>query len=172
MMLVLYIMAVLLACVIQTSTFFFALDSGLHVDLTLLVVVYFSLFWGGQRALGLGFVTGLLQDALSSELLGLNALSKSLTAFVVVMLCRNVQTSSLMAQGLFTGLAIMIDTVARLTMMGILQSHTFTLPTVLRTLAQQTLLGVPLMLLVCYGLQILAQGLRISPEKGQDNAAI
>jgi rod shape-determining protein MreD len=170
MFLVLYSIAMLLACVIQTSPLFFAVDAGLHVDLTLLVVVYFSLFWGGQRALCLGFVTGLLQDALSSELLGLNALSKSLTAFVIYMLCRNVQTGSLMAQGLFTSVAILVDTLTRLTMMGVLQSHTFTLPTVLRTLLQQTLLGVPLLPCVCYGLEVLAQGLRLRPEKGQGNA--
>jgi rod shape-determining protein MreD len=172
MFLVLYSIAMLLVCVIQTSPLFFAVDAGSHVDLTLLVVVYFSLFWGGQRALCLGFVTGLLQDALSSELLGLNALSKSLTAFVIYMLCRNVQTGSLMAQGLFTSVAILVDTLARLTMMGVLQSHTFTLPTVLRTLLQQILLGVPLMPCVGYGLETLAQGLRLRPEKGQGNAAV
>lgn len=172
MFLVLYSIAILLACVIQTSPLFFAAGAGLHVDLTLLVVVYFSLFWGGYRALYLGFVTGLLQDALSSEVLGLNALSKSLTAFVVYMLSRNVQTGSLMAQGLFTSLAILLDTLTRLTMMGVLQSHTFSLPTVLSTLVQPALLGVPLMPCVCYGLEALAQGLRLRPEKGQDNATV
>jgi rod shape-determining protein MreD len=172
MFLALYGIAILLACIIQTSPLFFAVDAGFHVDLTLLVVVYFSLFWGGQRVLYLGFVTGLLQDALSSELLGLNALSKSLTAFVIYMLCHNVQTGSLMAQGLFTSIAILIDTLTRLTLMGVLQSHTFTLPTVLSTLLQQTLLAVPLLPCVCYGLETLAEALRLRPEKGQGNAAV
>jgi rod shape-determining protein MreD len=172
MFLVLYGIAILLACLIQTSPLFFAVDAGLHVDLTLLVVVYFSLFWGGHRVLYLGFVTGILQDALSSELLGLNALSKSLTAFVIYTLCHNMQTGSLMAQGLFTSIAILIDTLTRLTLMGVLQSHTFTLPTVLSTLVQQTLVGVPLLPCVCYGLETLAQGLRLRPEKEQGNAAV
>jgi len=172
MFLVFYLIAVMVASVIQTSPLFFAVDAGLHVDMTLFVVVYFSLFWGGQRALCLGFVTGLLQDALSSELLGLNALSKSLTAFVVYMLCRNVQTGSLIAQGLFTSVAVLLDTLTRLTMMGVLQSHTFTLSIVLSTLVQQLLLGILLMPCICYGLEALAHSLRLHPEKGQSHAAV
>lgn len=172
MFLVFYLIAVIVASVIQTSPLFFAVDAGLHVDMTLLVVVYFSLFWGGQRALCLGFVTGLLQDALSSELLGLNALSKSLTAFVVYMLCRNVQTGSLIAQGLFTSVAVLLDTLTRLTLMGVLQSHTFSLAIVLRTLVQQLLLGILLMPCLCYGLEALAHSLRLRPEKGQSHAAV
>jgi hypothetical protein len=31
---------------------------------------------------------------------------------------------------------------------------------------------VPLMPCVCYGLEALAQGLRLRPEKGQGNAAV
>ena len=63
--------AVLLALLLQTSPLLFTVGPGLRVDLTLLVVVYFSLFGGGERALVLGFLTGLCQDALSSEVLGL-----------------------------------------------------------------------------------------------------
>ncbi len=55
--------AILLALLAQTSPLLFTVGSGLRVDLTLLVVVYFSLFWGGERALVLGFLTGLCHDA-------------------------------------------------------------------------------------------------------------
>lgn len=166
MFIVLYITTVLCAFVLQTNGFFFAVGSAVRVDLALLAVVYFSLFGGRKRALLLGFGTGFLYDALSSELLGLNALSKCVTAFVVSTLCHNVQINSLMAQGLFTALAIAVDTLARLLFMGVLQSHTFPLSIMLMTLTQQTVLSVLLMPCICYGLHMLAQGLRLPQEKG------
>src|SRR5438552_10629062 len=100
----------MLALLAQNSPLLFTVGAGLRVDLILMVVVYFSLFWGWKRALVLGFLTGLCHDALSSEVLGLSALSKSLTAFVVHTLSRNVQGQSLIAQVLFTALAVAVDT--------------------------------------------------------------
>jgi len=64
--------AILIALLAQTSPLLGTVGSGLRVDFTLLVVVYFSLFWGGERALVLGFLAGLCHDALSSETLGVN----------------------------------------------------------------------------------------------------
>jgi rod shape-determining protein MreD len=124
-------MAIVLAFVLQTSPLFFSVGAGWRVDLALLVVVYFSLFWDVQRALLVGFVIGLCQDALSSELLGLSALSKSLSAFAVYSLCRNVQAHSLIAQGLAACLAVLVDTSVRLLVMVALQLQAFALPTVL-----------------------------------------
>src|SRR5262245_14641632 len=144
--------AILLALLAQTSPLLFTVGSGLRVDLTLLVVVYFSLFWGGERALVLGFLTGLGHDALSSEVLGLSALSKSLTAFVVHTLSRNVQVQSLIAQVLFTGLAVAVDTLARLVVL-VVQLRTLALPVMLSTFVQQLLLSVLLAPCVCYVLQ-------------------
>src|SRR6266487_6468876 len=103
-----YVTAVLLALLAQTSPLLFTVGPGLRVDLTLMVMVYFSLFWGWKRALVLGFLTGLCHDALSSEVLGLSALSKTLTAFVVHTLSRNVQVQSLIAQILFMALAVVV----------------------------------------------------------------
>ena len=131
------LMAILLALLAQTSPLLFTVGSGLRVDLTLLVVVYFSLFWGGERALVLGFLAGLCHDALSSEVLGFSALSKSLTAFVVHTLSRNVQVQSLIAQVLFTTLAVTVDTLARLIVLVVFQLRTLALPVVLSTFVQQ-----------------------------------
>lgn len=167
-----YAIAILLAFLAQTSTLLATVGSALRVDLVLLVVVYFSLFWHGQRPVTLGFLTGLLQDALSSEVLGLNALSKSLAAFTVHTLCRNVQTHSLMAQGLFTCLAIVIDTLGRLLVMIVFQLNTFEPRIVLSTLVLQTVLSVLLVPFVCRGLQALARGLGVRPEKAPGDAAI
>jgi len=161
-----YMAAVLIALLAQTSPLLFTVGPGLRVDLTLVVVVYFSLFWGGERALVLGFLTGLCQDALSSEVLGLSALSKSLTAFVVYSLSRHVQVQSLMAQVLFTCLAVTVDTLARLVVMVVFQLHMLALPIVLSTFVQQTLLSILLAPCVCYGLQSAMQYSHVHQDKG------
>ena len=163
---VVYMAAVLIALLAQTSPLLFTVGPGLRVDLTLVVVVYFSLFWGGERALVLGFLTGLCQDALSSEVLGLSALSKSLTAFVVHTLSRNVQVQSLIAQVLFTCLAVAVDTLARLVVMVVFQLPTLALPIVFSTFVQQTLLSILLAPCVCYGLQSAMQHGHVRQDKG------
>jgi rod shape-determining protein MreD len=172
MFVVLYAIGALIAFLLQTSPLLFTVGSGLRVDLALLVVVYFSLFWSSKQALLVGFVTGLCQDALSSETLGLNALSKSLSAFVVHTLCRNVQVHSVIVQGLFTCLAIVVDTLARLVVMEVFQLHSLALPVVFSTFAQQILLNVLFVPGVCRGLHLLARGLHVRQEKSQDNAVL
>lgn len=161
-----YVVAVLLALLVQTSPLLFTVGPGLRVDLTLMVVVYFSLFWGGERALVLGFLTGLGQDALSSEVLGLSALSKTLTAFVVHTLSRHVQVQSLMAQVLFTCLAVVVDTLARLVVFLVFQLPTLAWPLVCSTFVQQTLLSVLWAPCVYYGLHSVMQYGQIRPDKG------
>src|SRR5712692_7358452 len=161
-----YMAAVLIALLAQTSPLLFTVGPGLRVDLTLVVVVYFSLFWGGERALVLGFLTGLCQDALSSEVLGLSALSKSLTAFVVYTLSRHVQVQSLMAQVLFTCLAVTVDTLARLVVMVVFQLHMVAFPIMLSTFVQQTLLSILLAPCVCYGLQSAMHYSHVHQDKG------
>jgi rod shape-determining protein MreD len=161
-----YVTAVLLALLAQTSPLLFTAGPGLRVDLAVMVVVYFSLFWGGERALVLGFLTGLCQDSLSSEMLGLGAFSKTLTAFAVYTLSRHVQAQSLIAQVLFTGLAVAVDTLARLAVMLVFQLPLLALPIVFSTFVQQTLLSVLLAPCVYYGLQSAMQYGRIRPDKG------
>jgi rod shape-determining protein MreD len=162
---VFYGITILIAFLAQTSPLLATVGSGWRVDLSLLIVVYFSLFWHGQRTLILGFTTGLLQDALSSEILGLNALSKTLTVFVVQTLCRNVQVQSLIAQGLFTCLAILLDMLSRMLVMLIFQLNAFEPRIILSTLVQQTVLSLCLVPFVCRGFHTLAKELHVRPEK-------
>lgn len=160
MVAVLYSIAILIALLAQTSPLLTTVGSGWRVDLALLVVVYFSLFWRGHRTLCLGFLTGLLQDALSSDILGLNALSKTVTVFVIQALCRNVQIHSPIAQGLFTCLGILIDMLSRVSVLLIFQLYAFEPRIILRTLMQQTVLSLCLVPFICYGLNTLANRLR------------
>jgi rod shape-determining protein MreD len=144
----------------------FTVGSGLRVDLALMVVVYFSLFWDWKRALMLGFLTGLCQDALSSEVLGLSALSKTLTAFVVHTWSRHVHVQSLTVQMLFTCLAVAVDTIARLVVLVVFQLPIVALPIMGSTFVQQLLLSILLAPCVYYGLQSAMQYAHIRPDKG------
>ena len=164
--------AILIALLAQTSPLLFTVGSGLRVDLTLLVVVYFSLFWGGERALVWGFFTGLCHDALSSEVLGLSALSKSLTAFVVHILSRHVQAQNLIAQVLFTSLAVAVDTLARLVVLVVFQLRTLAVPVVLSTFVQQFLLSVLLAPCVCYVLQMAVKPGHGRQDKRQSHGTL
>ena len=157
-------MTIILALTLQTSPLVFRLGSGWRVDLALLVVVYFSLFWDIRRAVWIAFITGVCQDAISSEPLGLNALSKSLSAFVVSYLCRPMQAQSLLAQVVAVCLAVLLDTAVRLLIMIALQSHVFALDSVLQTLAQQSALSILLLPALCRGLHALAITLRLPGE--------
>lgn len=158
---VLYIITVLIAFLVQTSPLLNTIGSGWRIDLALLVVVYFSLFWNGQRTLVLGFTTGLLQDALSSETLGVNSLSKTLVVFMLQSLCRNIQIDSPIAQGLFACLAVAIDTFARITIMLMFQLNAFEPRVVLLTMMQQTVLSLFIIPFICRAIQTLEYGLRI-----------
>ena len=162
---VLYAGVLGLALLLETSPLLFTVGSGVRLDLTLLVVVYVSLFWGGERAFVLGFVAGLCQDALSSEVLGLQALSKSVVAFVVHTLCKNVQVQSVIAQALFTCLAITVDTVVRFVVLVVLQLQTLAIRVVLSLVLQHILVSVVLAPLVYRGLQALLHKAHMRQEK-------
>jgi rod shape-determining protein MreD len=161
-----YILTVGGALLIQTSPWLLPLEAGWRVDLILLIVVYYGLFWRGERALVLGFLTGLWQDALSSEVLGLHALSKTLTVFIVQTACRNVQVRSLVAQVVFTGLAILVDTLARTLAMLLFQLQTFEPDMFLPAFVRQTVLSLCLGPLVYRSLQALAKSFHLRQGKG------
>lgn len=163
---VVYMSAVALALLAQTSPLLFTVGSGLRLDLSLVLVVYISMFWSGERALIWGFVTGLSQDALSSDVLGLYACSKSLTAFMIHILSRHVEAQSLVAQGLFTSLAVTVDTVVHLVLMLVLQLPMVALPVVFGTFVQQALLSILVAPCVCYGLQWAMRLSHVRPDKG------
>ncbi|MDH3601273.1 MAG: rod shape-determining protein MreD [Candidatus Tectomicrobia bacterium] len=172
MLLLMSVLVTLCTFVMQTHPVFRSISPGGHIDLALLVVVGFTLLWGGHRALWFGFVIGLVHDALSSQWLGLNALSKSIVVFIVLNLSRNVQQQSPVVQSLFAAAAIGLDTTIRLFMLAVLQSQIVPLAAVLHTLLPHLLLGLILMPGICAGLRLLAHILRVLPEKGQGNAAV
>lgn len=168
----LYILAIIVTLVLQTHVMFREVSAVWHVDLALLVVVCGCLQWEERRALLFGFVTGLLHDVLSSDMMGLNAVSKASTAFVIVLLSRNIQTHSLLLSSGLAALAMGLDTVTRLLVLAIFQSRTYPLPMILQTVIPHAVLGAILMPLVHTGLRGLTQVLHLNPEQGQSDARV
>lgn len=168
----LYFLAVMVTLVLQTHLVFRSISAAWHVDLALLVVVCGCLQWEERRALLFGFVTGLLHDAVSSDMMGLNAVSKASTAFVILLLSRNVQVHSLMLTSGLAALAMSVDTVTRLFMLAAFQSHTYPLSMMLQALIPHAVLGAVLMPLVHTGLRVLTQVLHLNTEQGQSDASV
>lgn len=168
----LYFLAVIVTLVLQTHLVFRAVSAGWHVDLALLVVVAGCLQWEERRALIFGFMTGLLHDVLSSDMMGLNAVSKASTAFVVLLLSRNVPAHSLLLSSGLAALAMSLDTVTRLFVLAIFQSRTYPLPMILQVVIPHAFLGAVLMPLVHTGLRVLTQALHLNTEQGQSDAPV
>jgi rod shape-determining protein MreD len=67
---------------IQTTFLPFIALSGYLPDLFILYLVYIALRRGQIEATVSGFITGLLQDIISTQFFGLTALSKTVTGFI------------------------------------------------------------------------------------------
>ena len=71
------------AVVLQTTLAGFLVQGAVAVDLVLVVVVYVALTSGPVAGLLAGTAGGLVQDALSSGILGMGGLAKTLVGFLV-----------------------------------------------------------------------------------------
>lgn len=76
------ILAVALALVLQTTLARYAIRASATVDLVLVVVVYVALTSGATTGLLSGTFAGLVQDALSSPVIGIGGLAKTLVGFL------------------------------------------------------------------------------------------
>jgi rod shape-determining protein MreD len=75
-------LAIALALVLQTTLTRFIVRGTVAVDLVLVVVVYVALLSGSVTGLFAGTVAGLLQDSLSTGLIGIGGLAKTLVGFL------------------------------------------------------------------------------------------
>ena len=76
------ILAVAVALALQTTLSRFVVRSTLAVDLVLVVVVYVALTGSPANGLLTGTFAGLVQDALSSPIIGIGGLAKSIVGFL------------------------------------------------------------------------------------------
>jgi rod shape-determining protein MreD len=77
------VLAIVVALVIQTTLGRFVIRGSVALDLVLVVVVYVALTLGPVTGLLAGTVAGLAQDALSSGVIGIGGLSKTVVGFLV-----------------------------------------------------------------------------------------
>jgi rod shape-determining protein MreD len=75
-------LAIALALALQTTLARFVLRGTVAVDLVLVVVVYVALTSGPVTGLLTGSVAGLVQDALSSGIIGIGGLAKTVVGFL------------------------------------------------------------------------------------------
>ena len=76
------ILAVAVALALQTTAARFLVRGSIAVDLVLVVVVYVALTSGPAAGLLSGTFAGLVQDALSSSVIGIGGLAKTLVGFL------------------------------------------------------------------------------------------
>ena len=74
--------AILIALAAQTTLAGFVFRGGTTIDLVLIVVVYVAIKSGPVTGLLAGTVAGLIQDALSSGILGIGGLAKTIVGFL------------------------------------------------------------------------------------------
>lgn len=75
------LVAIALAIALQTTLARFLVDGTAALDLVLVVVVYVALTSGPMTGLLAGSLAGIIQDALSSGVIGIGGLAKSLVGF-------------------------------------------------------------------------------------------
>ncbi len=167
MQLAFYFLAVIVALVLQTHSVFHGISVAWHVDLALLVMVSGCLQWEERRALIFGFATGLMHDALSSDVMGLHAMSKAVVAYASVLLSRHVQSHSLVLQSGFAALATALDTATRLFVLAMFQSRAYPLFMILQVVIPHVLLGAVFMPLIHTGLHATMQALNLRSAPGQ-----
>lgn len=76
------ILAIVLALALQTTIARFVVAGRVAVDLVLVVVVYVALSSGAVPGLMTGTVAGLIQDSLSTGVIGIGGLAKTIVGFV------------------------------------------------------------------------------------------
>src|SRR6185437_2386788 len=76
------ILAIALSLALQTTLARFVARGNMAIDLVLVVVVYVALTSGPVTGLLTGTVAGLMQDALSSGVIGIGGLAKTIVGFL------------------------------------------------------------------------------------------
>ncbi len=74
--------AILIAIALQTTLSRLGVGNGTALDLVLIVVVYVAIKSGPSTGLVAGTVAGLIQDSLSSGILGIGGLAKTIVGFL------------------------------------------------------------------------------------------
>lgn len=80
----------ILALFLQTNLFGVLAWQGTIPDILLIVVIFFAIFNGANQGIIYGVACGLLEDLYLGRFIGLNAISKGITAYIIGRLQGNV----------------------------------------------------------------------------------
>jgi len=166
-----YLLAVIVALVLQTHAVFHHLGTAWHVDVALLVMVSGCLQWEARRTLLFGLMTGLMHDALSSDVMGLHAVSHTVVAYATLLFARHVQSHSPVLQSGFAALATILNTATQLFVLAVLQSRLYPLSMILQVVLPHAILGAIGMPFIHTGLRVAMQTLHVRPGRGQRHAS-
>lgn len=94
-----------IAIFLQSTIFSFYSIKGAIPDLVLVFVVFFALLNGAYKGTVYGFLCGLMEDLYMGRFIGINALSKGLTAYILGKLQGNVFKENIFVgvMGVFIG---------------------------------------------------------------------
>lgn len=106
-----YIFAMLIAIIAQTTAFHLTRGAAPWPDLALTLVVYSALRMGKSGGVKMGLAAGFAEDILSGGAMGANTCAKGLIGFGVGKLREELISDSLMSRTLFTALATALDVV-------------------------------------------------------------
>ncbi|SHG78520.1 rod shape-determining protein MreD [Thermosyntropha lipolytica DSM 11003] len=99
----------IMALFLQSTFFSFYSINGVIPDLVLIFAVFFALFNGPVRGAFYGYLCGLLEDLFLGRLIGVNALAKALTAYIIGRLQGTVFKENLMVGVLGVFLATVVN---------------------------------------------------------------
>jgi rod shape-determining protein MreD len=102
-------MIAMVSLVLQTAVFNKLTLAGAKPDLLLITVVFFAFIKGARAGAGLGFFYGLLEDLAAGRFIGLNALAKAATGFLVGLTEGKIYKENLLAPGLLIIAASLIN---------------------------------------------------------------
>lgn len=134
---------------LQTNLYLSRLLGGKMPDLLIIAALYAGLVWGKEKGGLLGLGIGLVQDILSTELLGPHALAKGVIAWLAGEAQRHVLQFSFWVDALFVGGAIVVDSLCFLFLSTLLLPELFPLelflPTFFSRFLVTLLIGTPLL---------------------------
>lgn len=102
---------IILLFVFQTTVLHAFTISGVRPDIILIFSVFVGIKLRETRGAAAGFTLGLVQDSLSSGLLGANAFSKGIVGFAFGLLKDKIIFENIFSQVIFVLIATVIDTV-------------------------------------------------------------
>jgi|DewCreStandDraft_5_1066085.scaffolds.fasta_scaffold89773_2 rod shape-determining protein MreD len=102
-----YSIALLTICVVQLSFFFLISISGVTPDLLILLTIWITLAEGRFFGLFAGFLIGIFFDFVSMNLVGVNALTKTVVAFVAGLFYKEGEFSNIIRTNKFFVIVIL-----------------------------------------------------------------